>query len=188
MFGEFVLGVLTGGLGFFYFWGVRSGGAGNPSTVSSPAGTDATDCREACSAWDNARQMLCSAKADEVAARSRADGIRGQVAVAIAAATALTAAGVAAAVAAAAATATFFGIPAGIVLAVIAAALFAAAVVSWAVASFLAGELTSAEADVGAKASVRQNWDAAVASARAAVNTMCDPAEANACLSRSAPC
>src|ERR1041384_1461961 len=82
--GEVVLDILTG-FSVFFFWGKRSGGSDNPPTVSLPAGTDSIDCRQACSAWDNARQRLCGAKNDESAARSRADGIRGELTSAIAA-------------------------------------------------------------------------------------------------------
>src|SRR5258706_15892505 len=82
--GEVVLDILTG-FSVFFFWGPRSGGADSPRTVSLRVGTDSSDGRQACSAWDNARQRLCGAKADEVAARSRADGIRGELTSAIAA-------------------------------------------------------------------------------------------------------
>jgi hypothetical protein len=181
--GEVIVSILTG-FGFFYYWGVRSGGAGNPATVSIPPEADPADCREACSAWDNARQILCGAKADETAARSRADGIRGQLLGAIAAEALLTGAAVTASVAAASA-----GLPWVVIVLVVAALiLWAAVLVLTATVAFLGGELNSAEADVAAKAKTRQDCDTAVANAREAVNRRCSLSEANACLSRSAPC
>jgi hypothetical protein len=179
-----ILGILTSGLSEFYFWGVRDGGGDSPSTVVGPTASDPADCQAACKEWDHARQMLCAAKADEQAARDRANGIRGQLAAAIAAAATLTAAGIAIAVGAAAS-----GTPwTAVVLAIIAAVAFAAALACWIAAEFLGGQLTSAEADVTAKAKVRADWDAAVVAARDAVNAKCSVAEANACLSRTAPC
>jgi hypothetical protein len=180
----FVAGAIVLAAGLLFYWGYSKGSGDSPLTVARPTTTDPADCRQACSAWDNARQMLCSAKADETAARSRADGIRGQVAAATASAVSLGVGGAAAAAAASTATATFYGIPA----AVIAIALFVASAAAWAAVAQLAGQLTAAEADVGNKASVRQAWDQAVADARDAVNSKCTEAEANACLSRTAPC
>lgn len=178
-----VVGILTVGLTEFYFWGTRKGGGDSPTTVASPTASDPADCQQACRDWDRARQMLCAAKADEQAARDRANGIRGQLAAAIAAATALTAAGIAAAVAAAAS-----GWPAILFLAIVTAVLFASALIAWVAAEFLGGQLSSAEADLAEKAKVRAEWDAAVVAARDAVNAKCSLAEANACLSRTAPC
>lgn len=179
-----VFGILTVGLSEFYFWGVRDGGGDSPPTVAIPTASDPADCQTACSEWDRARQMLCAAKADEQAARDRANALRGQVAVAIAAATALTAAG-AGLVAAAAATLNPIT---AVVLAIIAAVVFAVALALWIAAEFLGGQLTSAEADATVKSRARADWDAAVVAARDAVNTKCSVAEANACLSRTAPC
>ena len=181
--GEVTLDILTG-FSIFFFWGRRSGAAGNPPTVPVPAATDSSDCRQACSAWDNARQILCGAKADEVAARSRADGIRGQLGVAIGAEATATGIAVTATVAASVAVLPWVVV----VLAVIAVILWASVLVLTAVVAFLGGQLNSAEADVASKASARQAWDTAVANARAEVNSKCSQAEANACLSRSAPC
>jgi hypothetical protein len=180
---QVVGGILTGGFLFFYFWGVRDGGGDSPATVTGPAASDPADCQQACVAWDNARQMQCSARADEQAARDRANGLRGQVAAAIAFAATVLAAAIAATVAAASA-----GWPAIVFLAIAAAIawlLFAAAT---AASLFLGGLLSSAEADAAAKSKVRSDWDQAVADARAQVNAKCSPAEANACLSRTAPC
>lgn len=181
--GEVLLNILTG-FSLFFFWGKRSGGAGNPPTVSVPAGTDSTDCRQACSAWDNARQILCSAKADEVAARSRADGIRGQLIAAIAAEATATGIAVTATIAASVAVLPWVVV----VLVVIAIMLWASVLVLTAVVAFLGGQLNTAEADVASKASARQAWDTAVTNARAEVNSKCSLAEADACLARSAPC
>jgi hypothetical protein len=180
---EVVVDIATG-FGIFYFWGQRSGGGDNPPTVSAPAGTDSSDCTQACARWDNARQMLCGAKADETAARSRADGIRGQLATAIAAEATATGIAVTATIAASVAVLPWVVI----VLAVIAAILWATVLVLMGVVAFLGGELNSAEADVANKASARQAWDTEVATARAEVNSKCSQAEANACLSRTAPC
>lgn len=180
---EVVIDIATG-FGFFYFWGKRSGGASNPSTVTLPPGTDAADCAQACSDWDNARQMLCGAKSDDAAARSRADGIRGQLFAALAAEAALIAAAVTATVAATVAVLPWVVV----VLIVVAAILWLAVLALMATAAFLGGELNSAESDVATKASARQAWDNAVAADRATVNRTCSQAEANACLSRTAPC
>lgn len=178
--------VVVGGLvvlGFF------TGRAQNPPTVASPGGASADgNCRQACARWDTARQMQCNSRADEAAARSRADAIRNQMLAFIAAATSLTIAGAATLVAAAAATATFFGIPAGIALTAVAIGLFVLAAAATASAAYFAGQLVAAEADVGSKAAARQAWDTEVASARAEVNARCSPEEANACLTRTAPC
>jgi hypothetical protein len=184
----FVAGAIVLAAGLLFYWGSSKGSGDSPPTIPRPTGTDSNDCRQACSAWDNARQMLCAAKADEAAARSRADGIRGQVAAATASAVSLGVGGAAAAAAATTATATFYGIPAGVVLWGIAIALFIASAAAWAAVAQLAGQLTAAEADVGVKASTRQSWDKAVVDARAAVNSLCTEAEANACLSRTAAC
>lgn len=168
----------------FYFWGKRSGGSGNPPTVTLPGATDTADCAQACSTWDNARQSLCGAKSDEAAARARADGIRGQLLAVVAAEA--TAIGVAV-------TATVAAIAAGapwvvVILAVVAVILWAAVATLAAVVAFLGGQLNAAEIDLATKASARQAWDNAVANARAEVNSKCSQAEANACLSRTAPC
>lgn len=171
-----------------YARGYNEGSGSNPRTVPGPRSSDSADCKQACVAWDNARQMLCAAKDDEAAARSRADGIRGQLVAAITAAVSLGVAAAATAVAATAATASVFGIPAAVILWGIAIGLAAASAVAWAAAAYLGGELTAAEANVAAKASARQDWDSAVAGIRAAVNRLCTEAEANACLSRTAPC
>lgn len=180
---QVVGGILTGGFAFFYFWGVRDGGGDSPPTVTAPAPSDPGDCQAACVAWDNARQMQCSARADEQAARDRANGLRGQVAAAIAFAATVLGAAIAVTIAAVSA-----GWPAIVFLAIAAAiawSLFAAAT---AASLFLGGQLSSAEADAAAKSQARADWDAAVAAARAQVNSQCSPAEANACLSRTAPC
>lgn len=170
--------------------GVGIGRAGSPPTISlPPADTpSAADCAQACAAWDNARQMECNAKADETAARNRADALRGQMLASIAAAVALSAAGVAALVGATAATATLFGIPLGIYLMGIAVGLFVAAAVAAAAAALFAGQLIAAEQDATSKSAARSAWATTVANARNQVNSKCPLAEANACLSRSAPC
>jgi hypothetical protein len=168
--------------------GYRVGKDNSPPTVSSPTGADSGDCRQACSAWDNARQMSCSAKSDESAARSRADGIRGQLLAAIAAAVALGVAAGAALGAVGAATGTIIGIPAALFLIRAAIALIVASALAWATAAFLTGELAAAEIDAAAKARARQGWDTAVVATSADVNSKCSLVEANACLSRSAPC
>lgn len=183
-----VIGIIVLATGFIYYRGLVKGSEDNPATVGGPSGIAPANCGQACSEWDNARQMLCGAKADEAAARSRADGIRGQLAAAIAAAVALAVGGAAAAAAATVATASFFGIPAAAILWGVAIALFVASAAAYVAADFLAGELTAAEADAANKAEARQAWDGAVAAARAEVNKKCSEAEANACLSRSAPC
>jgi hypothetical protein len=175
-------------VGGLYAAGYATGNANSPPTVSLPSGGRTDDCQAACVAWDNARQMQCGARADEAAAKSRADGIRGMLVAAIAAAAALAAAAAATFVAAAAATATFFGIPAGIVLTGIAIGLSIAAATAAGAAIVLAGQLTAAEADLAEKASARQTWDAAVTTARDNVNKVCSVEQANACLSRTAPC
>jgi hypothetical protein len=184
----FLVGIIfVAAVGLFVL-GNKTGNAANPPTVL-PRHTDGPgDCNQACIAWDNARQMQCGARADEVAARSRADGIRNAMIAALAAAVSLSVAGAATIAAAAAATATFFGIPAGIILTGIAIGLFVLAAAATAAALVLAGQLGAAEGDAAEKAMARQLWDAAVATARADVNRLCTTAEANACLSRPAPC
>jgi len=187
---EFVIGgILAAVIVGLFFVGVGVGSAQNPPTVALPGDAPSElSCQSACSRWDNARQMLCGAKADEIAAKNRADGIRTSMLAFIATAVALTGAGVTALIAAAAATATFFGIPAGIVLTGVAIALFALAAAATAAAAVFAGELVVAEADAARKADARQKWDAEVALARSEVNAKCPVEQANACLSRAAPC
>lgn len=173
----------------FFFIGLASGGAQNPASLGLPVKPSGdSSCKDACTRWDNARQMQCNAKADEAAARARADGIRGLMLGFLAAATSLTIAGAAALAAAAAATATIFGIPAGIVLTGVAIGLFVLAAAATASAAVFAGQLVSAEADVGAKSAIRRAWDTEVAAARADVNAKCPADEANHCLSRAPAC
>lgn len=172
-----------------FLFGVSTASSLNPPSLGQPGDPKAdASCAEACARWDNARQMQCSAKADEAGGRSRADGIRGEMFAALAAATAFAAAAVAALVAAAAATATIFGIPAGIVLTGVAIGLFAASATALAAAAVFAGQLVSAESDVNTKVATRRAWDGEVAAARQAVNSSCPIDAANACLSRAAPC
>lgn len=169
--------------------GVASGNAGNPPTITLPGDSkSAADCQQACAAWDNARQMQCSAKADEAAARSRADAIRGQMLALIAAAVALAAAGAAAIAAIGPSAITIIGIPLAVWLLGIAIGLFIAAAAATAAAAVLAGQLVAADADAGRKSSARSAWDTEVAKKRAAVSASCSLAEANACFSRTAPC
>ncbi len=179
-----VLGVLVG-------VGVATGKTGNPPTISLPEDEKSpADCQQACAAWDKARQMECRAKADEAAARSRADAIRGQMLASIAAAVSLSAAGVAAlvAVGTVSATLTILAIPLVVWLLGIAIGLFIAAAAATAAAAVLAGQLVAAESDSAAKAAARSGWGTAVANARNEVNMKCPLGEANACLSRTAPC
>lgn len=171
-----------------YLIGVATGNGNSPPTISLPSGGRSDDCQSACAAWDNARQMQCSARADEAAAKSRADGIRNAMLASLAAAVALGAAAAATFAAAAAASATILGIPAAALLTGIAIGLAIAAAAALSAALVLAGQLTAAEADLAEKASARQTWDAAVVSARDTVNKVCSMEEANACLSRTAPC
>jgi hypothetical protein len=169
--------------------GVASGKAGNPPTASLPGdGKSSADCAQACARWDNARQMQCNAKADEAAARSRADGIRGLMLSFIASAVSMAVAGAAVIAAAAAAHATILGIPLAVWLTGIAIGLFVLAAAAFATAAVLAGQLVAAEQDSNAKATARSAWDAEVANARNEVNMKCPLAEASACLSRTAPC
>lgn len=165
-------------------------GKGQNTATVAPPGTPPgdTNCKDACARWDAARQAQCNAKTEEAAARGRADAIRNQMLAYTAAATSLTIAGAATLVAATAATATFFGIPAGIVLTAVAIGLFVLAAAATAAAAVFAGQLINAEAEVGTKSAARQAWDNEVAAARAAINAQCPIAEANACLSRTAPC
>lgn len=171
-----------------WFAGRAMGAAQDPPTVLSPGGTTSDDCRTACSNWDSARQMQCNAKADEEAARGRADGIRNELLTTIAGAIALAAAAVAAFAGAAAATASVFGALAAPALIILGISLVTAAVAATAAADVLAGQLNAAESDASAKAMARQSWDTAVAAARAKVNAQCSMDEANSCLSRAAPC
>lgn len=121
-----------------FFIGIATGSARNPPSIERPGAPPGdANCKDACTRWDNARQAQCNAKADEAAARSRADGIRGQMLAFVAAATSLTIAGAAALAAAAAATATIFGIPAGVVLTGVAIGLFALAAAAAASAAML---------------------------------------------------
>jgi len=186
-----VIGIIIGIvviLGTVFIAGIRFGDGNKPATVALPGETSVEGCAQACVAWDNARQMECNAKADEASARSQADAIRTQMLAFIAAAVSLGIAGAATLAAAGAATATFFGIPLGIVLTGIAIGLFVASAAALLYADFLAGQLVSAEADATKKAAARSAWSAAVTNARAQVNMKCNSAEANACLSRTAPC
>lgn len=168
--------------------GVKSGTNGNPKTVAPPDRPSIQTCQEACAAWDNARQMQCNAKADEDAARARADSIRTEMLAFIAAAISLAAGAAATLVAAGVATATFFGIPLGVILTGIAIGLAVASGVASAAADVLAGQLVAAETDYGAKANARRGWDTEVANDRGQINLLCSIDEANACLSRSTPC
>lgn len=177
------------GIVIAFLIGAGTGSSLNPPSVGRPGDPKPdANCADACARWDNARQVQCSAKADEAAARSRADGIRGEMFAALAAGTALAAAGAAALAAAAVATATIFGIPAGIVLTGVAIGLFALAAAALVAATIFAGQLVAAESDVNSKAAARRTWDAEVASARQAVNATCPIDSANACLARAAPC
>jgi len=183
-----VIAAIVAAAAALFALGLQTGKAANPPTDVPKQRDAAVDCAQACTDWDNARQRQCGARSDEAAARSRADGIRNMMLAAIAAAVSLSVAGAATLVAAGVATATYFGIPAGIVLTAIAVALFVLAAAAFVAADVLAGQLAAAEADAAAKARARQEWDTAVAVARAAVNASCPTAEANACLSRQAPC
>ncbi len=174
--------------GAVFVSGLRVGDGGSPATITLPGSTSADGCAQACVAWDNARQMECNAKADEAAARSRADAIRTQMLAFAGLAVTLGIAGGVSLAAAGAATATIFGIPLGIILTAIAVALFILAAAAFLYADFLAGQLVAAEADATKKAAARSAWSTAVTNARAQVNMKCSPAEANACLTRTAPC
>ncbi len=186
---EIIITVLiVGALVGLYFGGRAIGDGANPPTITLPRESSAADCKQACTEWDNARQMQCNAKADEEAARNRADGIRNELLAVLAAAVALAVSGAATLAAAAAATATIFGIPAGIVLTGIGIGLLIAAAAAFALADVLMGELGSAESDVANKAAARNAWDKAVADARNKVNSKCTLDEANSCLGRAAPC
>jgi hypothetical protein len=175
-------------VGAVFVSGLQAGSNASPTTITLPGSATADGCAQACVAWDNARQMECNAKADEAAARSRADAIRTQMLAFVASAVSLGIAGGATLAAAGAATATIFGIPLGIILTAIAVSLFVLAAAAFLYADFLAGQLVSAEADATNKSAARNAWSTAVANARAQVNKNCSPAEANACLSRTAPC
>ena len=184
-----VVVAVVGVLGGLVAAGVATGNAGNPTTITLPGDAKSpADCAQACAAWDNARQMQCNAKADEAAARSRSDAIRGQMLALIAAAVALAAAGGAAIAAIAAASGTIIGIPIAAWLLGIAIGLFIAAAAAAAAAAVLAGQLVAADADAGRKASARMAWDTEVAMDRTKVSASCSLAEANACFSRTAPC
>ena len=180
-----LIAVVVGGV---FVSGLQVGAGGSPKTITLPDGTAGDNCAQACIAWDNARQMECIAKADEASARSRADALRTQMLAFMATAVSLGIAGGVALAAAGAATATIFGIPLGIILTGIAVALFVLAAAAFLYADFLAGQLVSAEADATRKSNARSAWSTAVAAARAQVNAKCSAAEANACLSRTAPC
>lgn len=177
--------VVVGGV---FVSGLQIGDKGSPKTITLPGDASAENCAQACAEWDNARQMECIAKQDETSARSRADAIRTQMLAFIASAVSLGIAGGATLAAAGVATATIFGIPLGIVLTAIAISLFVLAAAAFLYADVLAGQLVSAEADATRKAAARSAWSTAVANARAIVNTKCSAAEANACLTRTAPC
>lgn len=169
--------------------GVAAANGKTPANGASPESPrDGADCKAACARWDNARQSLCNAKSDEAAAVVRSEGARARFLAALASATSLGVAAAATFAAAAAATATIFGIPAGIVLTGVAVGLTIAAAAATAAAAVIAGELAVADDDVGRKGNVRRQWEREVADARMAVNQSCPPAEANACLSRTAPC
>lgn len=175
-------------VGAVFVSGIQVGDKGSPTTVSLPGDSSPDGCAQACAAWDKARQMECIAKADEASARARADAIRTQMLAFIASAVSLGIAGGATLAAAGVATATIFGIPLGIVLTAVAISLFVLAAAAFLYADFLAGQLVAAEADATRKAAARSAWSTAVATARAQVNSSCSVAEANACLSRTAPC
>lgn len=179
-----VFGLVVG----IYMAGQAAGRRDNPPTVSEPSPAPTAACDAACKAWDFARQMQCSANADEAAARSRADGIRNEALGVLAGAFLLAGAGAGLVAAAGAATATVFGIPAGVLLMAAAIAMFAAAAAAFSLADFLFGQLAAAERDVADKAAIRQAWDAETVRTRNEVNANCTIDQANACLSRSAPC
>src|ERR1051325_11677920 len=63
--------------------------ASSPTIAAPKSGDSSTDCDKNCIDWDNARSINCNAKNDEAAARALADGIRAQLAVAIATAAGL---------------------------------------------------------------------------------------------------
>ncbi len=170
--------------------GRAAGQTGSPPTISAPPKdpTGGNSCESACSEWDNARQQSCNAQRDEAGARSRADGVRGQVAAATATAVSLGTAAAVAFAAAAAAAGTIFGLPAAAVLTGIAIGLAAAAAAALLTVVAFTAALTAAEDDLLAKTRVRQGWDAEVARLRALINTQCPPEKANACLSRPNPC
>lgn len=187
--GVVVVILVVVGVAIAFLIGLGTGSSLNPPSVERPGEPKAdANCADACARWDNARQMQCNAKSDEAAARSRADGIRGQMLATLAAATTLAVAGAAALAAAAAATATIFGIPAGIVLTGVAIGLFVLAAAALAAAAIFTGQLVAAESDVNDKAATRRAWDTEVANARSAVNASCPIDAANACLSRAPPC
>lgn len=171
-----------------YLSGRSSSKKDNPITIPGPGASQVATCAEACTRWDNARQMLCIAKTDEAAAKSRVESLRRDELAALATATSFTLAGGVALAKAAVATATVFGIPAGIILAALAASLFATAALAFGVALNFAGQLATAREDSARKVATRQEWDTEVASARAAVHQICTTAEGNNCLSIPAPC
>ena len=184
-----VIIIVVGILGALVLAGYANGKAGNPKTTSPPMdATSVADCQQACVAWDTARQMQCNARADEQAARLRADAIRSQMLAFFAAAVSLSIAGGATLAAAGAATATVIGIPLAIILYGVAIGLFIAAAAAFAYAAYLVGQLVNAESDASTKSAARDAWDTEVTRARNAVNMKCTLAEANACLSRTAPC
>jgi hypothetical protein len=172
--------------------GYATGKAGSPPTISLPGdGTSGAGCPEACARWDNARQMQCNARADEAAARSRADAIRGQMLSFLAAAVSLLTAGALALAAVgtlAGSAITIFTIPLIVYLAGIAIGFLTAGAAAAAAAAVFAGQLIAAEQDASAKSAARAAWDAEVAKARNEVNMKCSLEEANACLGRPAPC
>jgi hypothetical protein len=181
--------VIVAVVGALVIAGYENGKGGNPTTTFPPSDTTSiAGCQQACAAWDAARQMQCNARADEQAARARADAVRTQMLAFTAAGVSLGIAGGVALAAAGAATATIFGIPLAAVLYGVAAALFVLAAAATAAAAYFAGQLINAELDVASKSAARAGWDGEVARTRNAVNTNCSLAEANACLSRTAPC
>ena len=160
-----------------------------PTTISLPSdGSTTKDCDQACVEWDNARSQACIAKNDVEDARNRADGLRNLVIATGVTAFGLAGAAAAAFAAAAVATATFFGIPAGIVLAGIGTGLAIAAAAAFLVLDAYTAALIVAENDVRDKSSARHNWDVEVARLHALVNRNCPPDKANACLNRPSTC
>ncbi len=171
--------------------GYVNGRTDSPPTINPPAPASGADCQQACARWDNARQMQCNAKAAEALALSRAAAIQGQLVATLAAAIPLLGAGLGALAALgplASTSFTIFTIPLTVLLAGIGVALLVVGTALLATAAFFAGQLVAAQADAAAKAATRAAWDTEVTNARAEVNMKCSPTEANACLSRTAPC
>jgi hypothetical protein len=164
--------LLVFGIGF----GIGRSSSKTASTNPGENDQNITACRGLCDQWYRRRSDLCSAEANEAAARRSADSIRTEMTIALIAAGGL---------AAAAAAALIVPISGWIA----AAALFTAAGIAAALAGYLTGLLNRADENVNRKQEIsrvaREHVSAAL---QLLLAGGCPQTELDSCLNRPSPC